>query len=103
MENVRDLVEDRGYRLGGDEVTALLPRTPFDGAMRLAEAIRAAVEAAFRDDKVQATASIGVVTFVAKVSSDVASKAADEQMYVAKRAGGNRVAGVQWAPASPAG
>jgi diguanylate cyclase (GGDEF)-like protein len=91
FEIIRDVTEERAYRIGGDEVTAVLPKTSLTEAESLAEKIRARVEAAFRDEEAPVTTSIGVVALSAPVDPKVASNFADEKMYEAKRGGKNRV------------
>jgi len=76
-------------RWGGEEFTALLPSTELEGAMALADEIRATVEA---DSTV--TVSIGVATMVPSAESNVDDlfRQADKALYHAKQSGRNRVA-----------
>lgn len=95
-ENLRDGV-DVPCRYGGDEVAVILPATPLERTVGVAERIRAAVEAApvARREVLpggRLTVSIGV----ASAPEDGAEKAdllraADERLYAAKRSGRNRV------------
>lgn len=85
-------------RLGGEEFVVVLPGTDAAGAVLLATRIRAAVEALRvearglgSDALLQFTVSTGVATLVAEPAEQLL-KRADEAMYQAKRAGGNRVA-----------
>lgn len=83
-------------RMGGDEFMAVLPRTPLEGALQVAEAMRRSVDAL----RVQAGAgewkgsvSIGAAArSPAMLRQEELIKAADDGVYVAKRQGRNRVA-----------
>jgi len=83
-------------RYGGDEFVALLPDTDHAAAFRLAERLRAQVEAyAFQAESglvIQVTASVGVASFPdqAQTKEDLV-RAADHAMYRAKGAHRNRV------------
>lgn len=86
---------DRLGRLGGEEFCALLPYTTPEVAARVAERIRAALQAqplAWREQRIELTASFGVA---AGRANDPAGEAllarADEQVYRAKGEGRNRV------------
>jgi diguanylate cyclase (GGDEF)-like protein len=86
--------EDVLARVGGDEFVALLPSTDAAGARVVAERLRAALHlAAARPDGPGASApmSVGVAQF--RGDDDLASLLlrADQAMYRAKRAGGDRV------------
>ena len=79
-------------RYGGEEFAMILPDTSLDGAMEVAERIRARVEGAeFRGRAV--TLSLGVAEFPkhGEHGPDVLA-AADAALYVAKRGGRNQVA-----------
>jgi diguanylate cyclase (GGDEF)-like protein len=100
----RDAV-DTVVRYGGEEFLILLPETPLDGAVELAERIRAAF-AAQRTQvgtvELGTTASFGVVgaDFAATqaLTSQALIAAADELMYDAKRGGRNQVRSHQLVP-----
>jgi diguanylate cyclase (GGDEF)-like protein len=100
----RDAV-DTVVRYGGEEFLILLPETPLDGAVELAERIRVAF-AAQRTQvgtvELGTTASFGVVgaDFAATqaLTSQALIAAADELMYDAKRGGRNQVRSHQLAP-----
>ncbi|MEM7099402.1 MAG: GGDEF domain-containing protein [Pseudomonadota bacterium] len=83
-------------RYGGEEFAVLLPNTPVDGAMMLAESIRAIIEAqrpcddeGNEVDKV--TISLGVAQYVPGEETHVFIERADACLYASKEAGRNRV------------
>ena len=78
-------------RFGGDEFAIILPDTGSEGAMIVADRIRAAVEAAFTDHPPHVTTTIGVATIPghAKTAAD-AMRMADRALYAAKAQGKNR-------------
>ncbi len=96
---------DEPARYGGEEFAVALPETGLDGAVELAERIRARIESeAFpRIDgsgTLGITASVGAASMPASADSARALiAAADAALYEAKRAGKNRVSG---APAASA-
>jgi diguanylate cyclase (GGDEF)-like protein len=84
-------------RWGGEEFVVLLPNTPWDGALKMAELMRQCVEDAVvplaDGQTTKTTVSIGVN---AQIPSPGASMldflhAADKALYAAKRAGKNRI------------
>lgn len=83
-------------RYGGDEFVVVLPQTPLQKAMVIAERVRTAVQDAtfLRKDgyKIKLTASFGVTAYpeVCK-SKEELLKLADEAMYVAKTSSRNSV------------
>lgn len=88
-------------RYGGEEFVALLPVTKLEGAIAVAEAIRAAVaglEIPHTASKTSAhvTVSLGAACTVPQPDKDPASllALADQQLYAAKSEGRNRVKGV---------
>ncbi len=90
---------DRLYRYGGDEIVALLPETPPEGALVLAERMTACLAAAAIEhrqsphDLVTMSGGIGAGQAglaSAKAWSDVIAQA-DRGLAVAKRSGRNRV------------
>lgn len=87
--------EDVLARLGGDEFVALLPSTDLNGARVVAERLRDGINHAhmrFHGQEVPAPLSIGVAQLQADDDAlDVLLKRADQAMYRAKRAGGDRV------------
>ena len=87
-------------RYGGEEFAVLLPATPLDGAMMLAESIRAIIEAqrvrcdqGENIDKV--TISLGVAQYVGGEDLSVFIERADACLYASKERGRNRVTGEQ--------
>lgn len=97
VDGDRDLVA----RYGGEELVVLLPGRDLRGARRLAERLRARIEAAalpHPDSAVAAhvTVSIGVAALAPEQmrTPDRLILAADHALYAAKARGKNRVAGV---------
>ncbi len=81
-------------RFGGEEFVLLIPQTPLAGGLKLAESLRAAVEACpfhFKGERVTITLSVGVTAFRSGERSDAVLKRADEALYRAKHLGRNRV------------
>ena len=92
-------------RYGGEEFTVILPETGVDGAVTIAERIRAAIASAATEFRIgvelAATVSIGAASHPADAeSADELIGAADQALYAAKRAGRNRVARYQAGAAS---
>jgi two-component system cell cycle response regulator len=82
-------------RYGGEEFAIILPETPLEGAVSLAETLRQKVEEnvfAFQADTIKVTISVGAaqLTDNDKTANDLI-KRADELLYQAKRGGRNRV------------
>ena len=86
-------------RYGGEEFVVLLPETPAEGAVQLAEAIRVAVEQDFARSAAEGgvgphlTVSLGCATLIPSSddTAEVLLRAADQNLYLAKGAGRNRV------------
>lgn len=87
-------LEDTVARLSGDEFVILLPRIECqEGAEKVAGKIIKELARAFHigGQEMAITASIGAVVFSSKLSTPQALiKAADDAMYVAKKAGANQ-------------
>ncbi len=93
--NVRDDI-DIAARYGGEEMTAILPETDIDEAMRVAERIRKAVESHAVPGPdgtlLQVTISIGVAVFPHHAAEgERLVAAADAALYDSKHNGRNRV------------
>ena len=90
---------DTAARYGGDEFVVLLPETDPTGAYVVAEKIRLGVqdlELGFEDAAVRPSLSIGVVSYPDDGNTaDELMISADGAMYRSKRAGKNRVTGVE--------
>ncbi len=95
-EGVRRI--DTAARYGGDEFVVLLPETDPTGAFVLAEKIRIGVnelDLELPDDAVRPSLSVGVVAYPDDgFTADELMISADRAMYTSKRAGKNRVTGV---------
>ncbi len=89
---------DRLYRYGGEEILLLMPETPLDGALLVADRLRASLEErALPHEK----ASRGVVTVSGGVAEggfrhepvgwEAVIQAADSALYRAKKGGRNKV------------
>jgi diguanylate cyclase (GGDEF)-like protein len=95
-EAMRSAVRESDFvgRYGGEEFLLLLPDTDHEGALRSAEAVRAAI-AAVSVPKVdrQVTTSVGVAMLGDDgVDGDTLVRSADRALYAAKSLGRNRVA-----------
>jgi diguanylate cyclase (GGDEF)-like protein len=90
IENELDAPNYFAARYGGEEFAVILPATPPHDAVRVAERIRAAVEAL--EGAAPLTVSIGVASATPpEAAADTLVKRADEALYRAKREGRNRV------------
>jgi diguanylate cyclase len=89
--------EDFFARIGGEEFVLLLPMTPLQRAVAVAEKLRAVIEAtAFRHhgEPVQVTISAGLTEFRAGDTPTAVYERADRAMYQAKQQGRNRCVAV---------
>jgi diguanylate cyclase (GGDEF)-like protein len=86
---------DTAYRVGGEEMAALLPRTSVEQAVGVAERLRRAVERKrFRGAEgkfLRVTVSIGVAGYTRGEGPDEIYDRADKHLYRAKNEGRNRV------------
>jgi len=79
------------YRYGGEEMSVLLPKAELEGAVQVAERLRAAIEA-HKIAGVKVTASFGVAQFEPGLADPPAFvDKADQALYKAKESGRNRV------------
>ena len=98
--------EDVFARFGGEEFVLLLPESPREGSVRVAERIRQKLEAHVFDYEgtpIKVTISIGVATYADRnyPSPKGLLAAADAALYEAKREGRNRVVWSQRTAPSP--
>jgi diguanylate cyclase (GGDEF)-like protein len=83
---------DCAARFGGDEFALILPRAFTEGALIVAERVRARIEQILIPEFGNLTASIGIASFPANATSKTELfRAADDALYAAKRSGRNRV------------
>ncbi len=81
-------------RYGGEELAVILPETDLAGGVRIADELRKIIAAetfVFEDDDIDVTISCGVAQLDPKWRAYDFVRAADAQLYEAKRAGRNRV------------
>ncbi|HEY0480411.1 MAG TPA: GGDEF domain-containing protein [Kofleriaceae bacterium] len=88
--------EDLFARYGGEEFVCVLPSTALPGGIVFAEHLRTLIDerpCRFENLTIPFTISLGVTTLHRETGVDVAAliKRADENLYVAKRGGRNRV------------
>lgn len=96
---IQDVIKrpsDAASRYGGEEFTALLPSTPKEGAVKVAERIRERVEklqVEWGEEILTVTMSIGVASGIPAhyEGEDMLLKQADDYLYVAKNYGRNQV------------
>lgn len=83
---------DLPARLGGEEFVLVLPHAPKLAALQVAERLRRRIDETALEEGIRLSASFGVAVFPDDGNTpDALVRAADEAMYRAKRAGGNRV------------
>jgi len=88
--------EDNAFRYGGEEFMVLLPDTPLEGAIHVAESIRNRVEtqhlAHIEPGRMHCTVSLGVASRKDLDDRQSLFQRADLALYLAKHQGRNRVA-----------
>jgi diguanylate cyclase (GGDEF)-like protein len=90
---------DTGARIGGDEFAVILPETPLDRGIEVAERLRSAVGALVIKPVGRLSVSLGLAELPACARDrDALRESADAALYEAKRAGRDRVG---CAPALP--
>lgn len=89
---------DLAARWGGEEFAVLLPNTPIEGVLLIAENIRKNIEAAVvpsigEHPPLKITISIGATSLIPGVNSSIPEffEQADQALYTAKESGRNRV------------
>ncbi|MEQ1773737.1 MAG: GGDEF domain-containing protein [Burkholderiales bacterium] len=88
--------QDTAARIGGEEFVILLPDTAIEGACKLAEHIRAVVEAGSisngtTGDVGKITISLGITDYLAGETIEAYMARADKALYASKAGGRNRV------------
>lgn len=81
-------------RFGGEEFVCIMPETPIDGAMELADKIRSKIEELkfhYKNERVPITISCGLAQLKADDDATSLFKRADDALYQAKQQGRNRV------------
>lgn len=82
---------DTVFRWGGEEFLILLPLTPLEGAMHVAEDLREAVQQLSRPGLPALTVSVGVAQYEAGEDFTSLFKRVDDALYRAKTSGRNQV------------
>lgn len=92
---------DLAARYGGEEFVVVMPDTPLEGAMEVADSLRVGIEGLGVPHKRSSaatcvTVSIGVACTIADpvLTSEALLQKADERLYRAKKVGRNRVVGL---------
>ena len=86
--------DDEVGRYGGEEFAVILPETPLMGAVRIGDELRKLVEEhkfTAEGEPISITISVGAAVLERGSDAKTLYKAADEQLYEAKRTGRNRV------------
>ena len=92
-DNIRK--SDSGFRYGGEEFVVIMPETPGEAAVKVAERIRRKFASTTfrpaRDERIQKTISIGLTQYLPPENDKDLIARADQNMYQAKKSGKNRV------------
>jgi diguanylate cyclase (GGDEF)-like protein len=84
---------DFAARYGGEEFTVILPETPLQGALNVADRLRGRISTMEFSGIGSITASIGVSNYpINALNKDDLIRVADQALYVAKNGGRDRVA-----------
>lgn len=87
--------EDIFGRLGGEEFAVFLPQTKIEDALIVADRLRTRIENyvfKYKNHKIRCTVSIGISkSFGDQIALAALLQMADEAMYIAKKAGKNRI------------
>jgi diguanylate cyclase (GGDEF)-like protein len=101
--NGRARERDVPVRMGGEEMSLLLPRAAKGDALAIAEELRGLIEQQGIAEGDQVTASFGVVELNLERSLDYNVDLADQALYAAKQQGRNQVVAYPLAPMLPSG
>lgn len=85
---------DMTFRLGGEEFVILLSKTEQEGALIIAERVRAAIaglSCIYDEQEIPVTISIGAATWLQGENQDEILERADKAVYAAKKGGRNQV------------
>ncbi len=90
--------QDLVARIGGEEFVIILPGTPYDSAMHVAENIRRKVEqkvlsVRFKNQPLRFTLSAGIAVYQIDEPIEELFERADKALYLAKARGRNKVVG----------
>lgn len=86
--------QDIAARWGGEEFLILLPETPFDEAVVVAERIRKEIDEspmAYNDENIYMTITLGVCEYIQESGIQKTIKQVDNALYQGKQEGRNRV------------
>jgi diguanylate cyclase (GGDEF)-like protein len=89
---------DMTFRLGGEEFVVLLNKTDSDGAMIIAERLRAAIaglSCVHDGQEIPVTISVGAATLAESETKETLMERADKAVYAAKEGGRNQVVQAQ--------
>jgi diguanylate cyclase (GGDEF)-like protein len=105
LENALKRPSDDACRYGGEEFALILPSTDLEGATNLVETVRKdienhVVEVSGVNVKLTVSAGIGTAIVDPQQSEDAILAFADQQLYLAKNDGRNRVKAARYIPAT---